>query len=103
MKWSTPFIVYRLAEDAQLVEVAYPVDLNKAKYWVKYIAQPGDVCCRTPIHPKHTAAEPRPEYFSHKGERGAVVANESEWRQQVNGKGFSGSFPEEQLAEPKKI
>ncbi len=103
MSWTTPFIVYRIDEGGDLIEVAYPADLTKAKYWIKYIAHPGDVCCRTPAHPKHSAKEPRPEYFTHKAASGTAVTNESEWRDYALSRNFESPFPDAQLGVPREI
>lgn len=100
MKWTTPFIIYRIGEDSQLAEVSYPNDLVQAKYWMKYIAETGDVCCRTPLHPKHATHGGAPEYFSHKNSSGVASSNEAEWRKFAVEKKFSGGFPAEQIAQP---
>jgi hypothetical protein len=71
-----------------------------AKYWLTYIAQPGDVLCKTPIHPKHSKASPQPEYWSHKESSGSPITNEQDWRKHAERKNFDGTFPPEQMKQP---
>ena len=99
MTWTVQFVVYRLDTDMTLLEVYHPKDLPAAKYWLKYIALPGDVCCRTPAHPKHSKAGLHPEYFCHKDSSGKTSDNSKQWWEYIRAKGFAGDFPEEQLAE----
>ena len=98
MDWTTPFVVYRISEDLKLLPVYYATDLNAARYWLKYIAQPGDVCCRTPKHPKHSTHAGRPEYFSHKDSSGSTADAEGAWREFAKSRSFEGDFPEEAAA-----
>ncbi len=100
MDWKSPFIVYRITPDGKLEEVYHAVDLKKAKYWLTYIAQPGDVCCRTPAHPRHSKKTPTPEYFSHKQESGTPSSVESEWKSIAESKKLNVQFPSEQQKEP---
>ncbi len=73
-----------------------------AKYWLTYIAQPGDVLCKTPVHPKHSKEGKSPEYWSHKEGTGSPTTNEMGWRALAEKRAFTGTFPEEQQkdAEP---
>ena len=96
MDWTTPFVVYRIREDNTLEEVFHARDLKKAKYWLTYIAQPGDVLCKTPLHPKHSKANKEPEYWSHKENSGQASSNIASWKKLAENKRFIGKFPEEQ-------
>lgn len=96
MTWTAPFIVYRIDQDLTLMEVYYPRDFKAANYWLKFIAQPGDVCCRTPAHPKHSTKAGKPEYFSHKESSGTTLQNAEDWWKIAKERGFDGEFPEEQ-------
>jgi len=98
MDWTAPFIVYRLTPENKLEEVFHAEDLKKAKYWLTYIARPGDVLCKTPAHPKHTKASKHPEYWSHKEASGQPSANEAAWKKMVNPTATELIFPDEQLA-----
>lgn len=100
MDWKSPFIVYRITAEGKLEEVFHANDLKKAKYWLTYIAQPGDVCCRTPVHPKHSQASKTPEYWSHKESSGSPSSNPESWTQYAKDKKFDLNFPTEQLAPP---
>ena len=100
MDWSTPFIVYRLTADARLEEVFHAADLKKAKYWLTYIAEPGDVLCKTPLHPKHSHTTRSPEYWGHKEMSGTPSSKEEEWRSYARSRNFTLVFPEEQSTNP---
>jgi hypothetical protein len=97
MDWNTPFIVYRINTEGKIEEVFHAEDLKKAKYWLTYIAQPGDVLCRTPAHPRHNAE--RPSYWSHKQSSGQPASKEDEWRKFAEEKNCSEDFPETQIHE----
>jgi hypothetical protein len=97
MEWKDPFVIYRITADAKIEEVFHAKDLKHAKYWLQYIAQPGDVLCRTPVHPKHTKQSNRPEYWSHKESSGTPSSKEDDWKRYAADKSFNLIFPEEQL------
>lgn len=96
MSWDSPFIVYRLSADGKLEEVFHAKDLKKAKYWLTYIAEPGDVLCRTPAHARHSEKEPT--YWSHKIKSGSAITNKAEWEELANEKNSNWTFPSEQTA-----
>lgn len=100
MDWSSPFIVYRINAEGKLEEVFHAEDLKKAKYWLTYIAQPGDVLCKTPKHPKHSGQSKAPEYWSHKDSSGTPTMKEEAWKESVKGKGIDVAFPCEQTKPP---
>ncbi|MBX7136921.1 MAG: hypothetical protein K1X83_02980 [Oligoflexia bacterium] len=81
MSWKTPFVVYRFSGDKQVTEIFECEDLQKAKYWIKYIAEPGDVLCRTPLSPKHSKSSDRAEYWCHKEQSGQAETNEERWKE----------------------
>lgn len=97
MEWTSPFIVYRITPEGKLQEVFHCEDLKKAKYWLQYIAQNGDVLCRTPVHPKHTQTSKRPEYWSHKEPKKGPCSEEKKWREFAVTMNLKDEFPEEQL------
>jgi hypothetical protein len=100
MDWSVPYVIYRVTDEGKIDEVFHASDLKMAKYWLGYIAQPGDVLCKTPIHPKHSRKSQYAEYWSHKEASGSATQNEAEWRKLVEHRNFDGVFPAEQLREP---
>lgn len=100
MEWKTPFIVYRINASGKLEEVFHCHDLKKAKYWLSYIAQVGDVLCRTPMHPKHSKQTKTAEYFQHKEESGKALAAKDLWEKTSQSK---ISFPEEQIKEATEL
>ena len=100
MDWNVPFVIYRVNAEGKLEEVFHAADLKMAKYWLTYIAQPGDVLCKTPIHPKHSKTVSSPEYWSHKEVSGSATQNEAGWKSHAERRSFNGKFPEEQEKEP---
>lgn len=97
MEWKSPFVIYRITPDAKIEEVFHTDDMKKAKYWLAYIAQPGDLLCRTPLHPKHTQKAKAPEYWQHKDLGGKPCSEEAKWQEMARAKNFDFKFPEEQL------
>jgi hypothetical protein len=99
MEWKACYIVYRITQNADLLEVFHCDDIKKAKYWLQYIAQPGDVLTKTPIHPKHSKSSKCPEYWSHKEKNGLPISQEAKWQAYIKKINFNGNFPEEQQAD----
>ncbi len=99
MDWKVPFVVYRITAEGKLEEVFFAEDFKSASYWLSYIAQPGDVLCKTPLHKKHSHNSSKAEYWSHKGEGRELVTNEQNWKQYAAPKQFAGEFPAEQQKE----
>lgn len=100
MEWSSPFIIYRISAESKLEEVYHAADLKQAKYWLTYIAQPGDVLCKTPVHPKHSKTKKTAEYWSHKEHSGTPSSKEEQWIEMAKARGFAFVFPAEQLTQP---
>lgn len=100
MAWSSPFIIYRISPEGKLTEVFRCEDIKKAKYWLSYIAEPGDVLCKTPAHPKHSKASNSAEYWSHKVHSGNAVSDERLWQKFLTKKGCNIVFPEDECAQP---
>lgn len=96
MDWQSPFIVYRISADGKFKEVYHANDLKSAQYWLSYIAQPGDLCCRTPASPKHSKQSAQPEYFGHKESSGKASRVEAEWKKWAEGKHIDSGLPSEQ-------
>lgn len=97
MDWKAPFVIYRITADGKLEEVFFAEDFKAASYWLSYIAQPGDVLCKTPLHKKHSHRSPNAEYWSHKGDGRNILADEEQWRKAIAKKrSFDGDFPDHQ-------
>ena len=96
MSWNRPFVIYRITAEGKLESVYVCDDIKQAKYWLNYIAQPGDVLCRTPAHPKHSKGSNRPEYCCHKEQSGSSATEESRWREFAKHRAGEVEFPEEQ-------
>ena len=83
MSWNKPYIIIRVATDGSISKV-HEADLIKdARYWLTYIALPGDAIFQTPVHPKHDGGE-KILYKAHLIERGNVGYDETAWRKMVN-------------------
>lgn len=100
MSWKTPYIIYRITAESKLEEVFRCDDIKKAKYWLTYIAEPGDVLCKTPAHPKHSKATNCPEYWSHKVKNVGPVSNEGDWKNTLAKQGTTLQFPEDEQNQP---
>jgi hypothetical protein len=96
MEWKTPFVVYRITTEGKLEQVFVAEDFQAASYWLTYIAQPGDVLCKTPLHKRHSQKTPCAEYWSHKGPDRSPVTDEERWKKLAAKRNFAGVFPEEQ-------
>ena len=97
MDWTAPFIVYRIVENGKLEEVFHAEDMKKAKYWLTYIAEPGDVLTRTPAHPKNEDSAPK--YWQHKAQSGTTSTDQEEWKKLTEKSKCEPQFPEEQVHE----
>jgi len=97
MDWKVPFVIYRITPDGKLEEVFLAEDFKSATYWLTYIAQPGDVLCKTPLHRKHSHASQHAEYWSHKDSARDPVTSEETWKKLVEERHFNGEFPDQQL------
>ncbi len=73
MSWKVPYVVFRHQGNGNFDEVFQTRDFKKAKYWLTYIAEIGDVLCRTNNHPKYSKGDGLPEYFSHKISSGSIT------------------------------
>ena len=99
MEWLSPFIVYRIDSSGSLIEVFHASDLKKAKYWLTYIAEVGDVLCRTPAHPRHESKIGPAEYMQHKVSAGKLATSFEDWLAGSRLKDFT-TFPKDQTVEP---
>lgn len=100
MEWKTSYVVYRISAKGTLEEV-YHTDLSKkAKYWMNYIALPGDMLCRTPIDPKHSKQTKMAEYVCHKIATKSTSTDRAAWESMAKEKNFDNKFPEEALTSP---
>jgi hypothetical protein len=102
MDWKSPFIVYRITENGKLQEVFHANDLKDAKYWLSYIAEPGDVLCKTPAHPNYKEQSGLPEYWSHKLHSGQPSRDKSAWDNMAKEKNCDATFPNEQFIDSNK-
>lgn len=83
MDWLTSYVVLRFTEECRFCEVYETNDVRKAKYWLGFIGEEGDVLCRTPKHQKFTGDTMAPEYCCHKEGTGTggIFADERRWRE----------------------
>ncbi|GEM_PF-6735790 len=80
MEWKGKYLVLR-PDNAQseYTEVFECDEISKARYWLRYIAQVGDVLFLTPLHPDSSSVTLR--YHSHKVSSGSIEANPTKWGQ----------------------
>ena len=97
MDWKAPFIVYRIDEQGKPYEVFHARDIQKAKYWLAYIAEIGDVLTKTPAHPKNSTS--KPEYWSHKENSGESITSKDRWLKMHSIDDFESIMPTEQMKE----
>lgn len=93
MEWKSPFAILRLTSEGKAEVVQLPEDLTKAKYWLQYIAEPFDVLCKTPAHPKHSKKTDKPEYWAHKERSGKPAYSEGDWKKHWESNGWDNVFP----------
>lgn len=93
MEWKAPFVVYRLTAETQFTQVFETDDLTKAKYWLNYIAEIGDVLTRSPIHPKNSSG--LPEYFCHKVQSGKSLTDKEQCLKMLSLSDFGSLVPKE--------
>ena len=78
MAWKSKFVVFRPdANNNSCAEVFHSDDIQKANYWIKYIALAEDALFTTPAHPKNQTS--KPTYRCHKVQSGTVETNQSDW------------------------
>lgn len=99
MDWNVNYVIYRVSLDGKLQELFQADSLKDAKYWLTYIAEPGDVLCRTPLHPKHSKKDNSPEYWSHKPLKGRVATDHEEWKKIAQERNFNFIFPQTHILE----
>ena len=86
--WKIPYIIIRVSADGSVSKVHETEKIKDARYWLSYIAQPGDAIFQTPAHPKHEGGESI-LYKAHLVGRGDISYNAEEWSELV------GKTPEE--------
>jgi len=80
-KWSTPFVITRQNSDGSESIVYSSATLKDSKYWLSFIALPGDAIWKTPLHPT-CSGKSSLTYFSHLISRGKIGYNESDLHSQ---------------------
>ena len=78
MDWKVPYIIIRVGSDGSVCMVHSTEKIKDARYWLSYIAQPGDAIFETPAHPKHEDGDVL-SYKAHLVTRGNVGYNADEW------------------------
>lgn len=78
MSWNTAYIIVRVAEDGSASVVHQADKIKDARYWLQYIALPGDAILQTPAHPKYSG-DGSPLYQAHLFARGKINHDEKEW------------------------
>lgn len=79
MAFRNPYVIVRLEEGGQVKLVKASHSLKDVKYWLNYIAEPGDAIFLTPAHPKYDGGTGVPTYNSHLVKRGQVEYDKGKW------------------------
>lgn len=82
MSWEKCYAIVRVLEEGKSAVVHQADTLKDSKYWLSYIAQPGDGMFQTPKHAKHKGSDGL-EYFAHLEERGKVLYDEDKWKAKI--------------------
>jgi hypothetical protein len=93
MAWENAYILIRVDENLQARVVHSANTLKDARYWLQYIAEPGDALFTTPVHPKYSG-DGKPAYMSHLLARGKIEYAEEKWKAQVTGGQMQIQLPE---------
>lgn len=90
MSWKSPYIIVRVTDGVATVihEAALVKD---ARYYLQYIAQPGDALFQTAAHPKYSGSG-GPTYQGHLLKRGNIQHDEAAWLALILKKGEQLSF-----------
>ncbi|MCC6932896.1 MAG: hypothetical protein IT292_06550 [Deltaproteobacteria bacterium] len=83
--WTIPYIIVRVGSDGSVTKIHETEKIKDARYWLSYIAQPGDAIFQTPAHPKHDGGESI-LYKAHLIERGNVGYDADQWSRLVGKK-----------------
>jgi hypothetical protein len=82
VSFKSAYVVVRVTPEG-VVSVAHTANTIKdARYWLQYIAEPGDAVFQTPAHPKYAGGGDL-KYQSHLVKRGEIVYDEAKWKKQV--------------------
>jgi hypothetical protein len=77
VSWTSPYIVVRVEEG--IARVIHEAKLIKdARYYLQYIAMPGDALFQTSAHPKYVG-DGSPLYQAHLIARGNIDHEEQNW------------------------
>lgn len=82
MDWQKAYAIVRLGDDGLAQIVHWADKIKDARYWLGYIALPGDAVFQTPVHPKSTGG---PAYQGHLVARGTISHDEKKWLAEVVG------------------
>ncbi len=74
-----PYVFCRVSQDGIADFIHSATNIKDAKYWLTYIAEPGDALCQTPAHPKYKGSG-EPTYYAHLVKRGSVAYDEAAWK-----------------------
>ncbi|MDD2943810.1 MAG: hypothetical protein PHC51_12700 [bacterium] len=82
MSWEKSYAIVRVSAEGQSSVVHQAETLKDSKYWLNYIALPGDCMFQTPKHAKQKGSDGL-EYFAHLEARGKILYDEAKWRATV--------------------
>ena len=82
MSWTRPYIVIRVGEEGRTEIVHSTMGIKDARYWLQYIAMPGDAVFQTPAHPKCNG-QGEPIYYAHLVSRGKIRHDQQLWTNEI--------------------
>jgi hypothetical protein len=92
MNWEKPYVILRTKEGGECEQVHEADTIKDARYWLNYIAEPGDAIFKTPAHPKHENSD-KLEYKAHLISRKDIGYDEQSWLQMATKDGVKPKLP----------
>lgn len=83
MEWKTSYILVRPRPDGACEIVHAAEKIKDSRYWLQYIAQPGDAIFVTPRNPQYKG-DGEPTFSANLLKRGKIEHDELQWRVQNN-------------------
>lgn len=80
MEWKNAFLVARPSGTGEVTVVYEANSFKDARYWLSFIAEPGDALFSTPKHARYSG-NGDPTYMSHLVQRGKTDQSEGSWKQ----------------------
>ena len=83
MEWKNAYVLVRPERNGTLNVVHTAEQLKDARYWLQYIAEPGDAIFVTPTNPQYKGKNGEPTFMSYLVSRGKLDHSEPAWKRQA--------------------